>query len=128
MEKLVYADTHVIVWLYANDLKLFTRQALKLIEHEEILVSPVVLLELAYLHEVGKIKVDADKIFKELEKTIGLKVCDQAFHVVIKESLKQSWTRDPFDRIIVAQSALKKSLLITRDETIHQHYAHAIWE
>jgi PIN domain nuclease of toxin-antitoxin system len=37
------------------------------------------------------------------------------------------WTRDPFDRIIVAQATLKHSPLITKDETLRKHYKHCIW-
>ena len=128
MEKLVYCDTHVIVLLYANELSLFPRQALRLLEHGNLFVSPVVLLELEYLYEVGKIKIDAEKIFKGLEKSIGLKTCHQDFSKIILESLKQSWTRDPFDRIIVAQASISKSSLITKDEFIHKHYSHAVWD
>jgi len=128
MEKLVYCDTHVIVWLYAKALSSFPRPALRLLEHGQLLISPAVLLELEYLYEIGKIKIGAEKIFIELEKTIDLKVCDQHFIKVIQESLTQSWTRDPFDRIIVAQAALSKSALITKDEFIQKHYSHVVWE
>ena len=128
MEKLVYCDTHVIVWLYANELSLFPRQAIKLMELNQLMISPAVILELEYLYEVGKIKVGSQKIFNELEKAIDLKICPQPFIKVIEESLKKSWTRDPFDRLITAQASIMKSSLLTRDETIHKNYPHAVWD
>ncbi len=38
-----------------------------------------------------------------------------------------TWTRDPFDRWIVATAKLHRSPLITKDEKIQHHYADAIW-
>jgi len=128
MEKLVYCDTHVIVGLHVKNLDFFPRPATRLLEHGHLLISPIVLLELEYLYEVGKIKTSAEKISKELEKNLGLKICDQNFLDVIHESLNQSWTWDPFDRLIVAQAALTKSSLITKDEFILKHYTYAVWE
>lgn len=127
MEKLVYCDTHVIVGLYDNKLSLFGRHAVRLLDHSQLLISPIVMLELEYLYEIGKIKPDAQKIYNKLEESIGLKICTRDFTKVVLESLKQSWTRDPFDRLIVAQAAVTKSPLITKDEFIHKHYAHAVW-
>jgi PIN domain nuclease of toxin-antitoxin system len=37
------------------------------------------------------------------------------------------WTRDPFDRLIVAQALLHDAPLITKDEHIRRHYAGALW-
>ena len=128
MEKLVYCDTHVVVGLYDDKLPLFGRHAIRLLEDGQLLMSPVVILELEYLYEIGKIKTDARRIFGKLEEIIGLKICNQDFIKVVEESLKQSWTRDPFDRLIVAQAAVTKSPLITKDEFIHKHYAHAVWD
>jgi PIN domain nuclease of toxin-antitoxin system len=48
-------------------------------------------------------------------------------HKVIAESLKLSWTRDPFDRMIVAQAIAGQGKLITRDERIHANFTGAIW-
>jgi len=128
MERLVYCDTHIVVGLYANELPSFPRPAIRLLEQSQSLISPIVSLELEYLYEIGKIKTDAEKMCNELEKTIGLKICDKDFKEVVHESLRQSWTRDPFDRIIVAQASLTKASLITKDEFIHRHYKHAVWE
>jgi len=38
-----------------------------------------------------------------------------------------SWTRDAFDRLIVAQAALDRAALVTRDRLILKHYPKALW-
>lgn len=127
MERLIYLDTHVVVWLYAGELTLFPKQVVRILENEELLISPIVLLELQYLLEVEKIKAKPEKIFSELEEEIGLKICRQEFCKVVMESLKQSWTRDPFDRLIVAQARLAQAFLITKDQFILKNYSKALW-
>jgi len=42
-------------------------------------------------------------------------------------AVRQSWARDPFDRIIVAQAALRRAPLITRDADIRADYDRALW-
>ena len=38
-----------------------------------------------------------------------------------------TWTRDPFDRVIVANAALNGNILISKDQNILEHYIHARW-
>ena len=46
---------------------------------------------------------------------------------VTEHCLDLSWTRDAFDRLIVAQAALDRAKLITRDRLILKHYPKAVW-
>ena len=41
---------------------------------------------------------------------------------------EETWTRDPFDRVIVAQARLRGAPLLTKDRAIHAGYERAIWE
>lgn len=127
MEKLIYLDTHVVVWMYAGELSEFSSHLQETLAQNPLIISPIVLLELQYLLEIGRIKVGPEKIFKSLEKSVGLKICDLDFNKVVTESIKQTWTRDPFDRLIVAQAAIKKATLVTKDTTILKHYSKVVW-
>jgi hypothetical protein len=69
-----FLDTHVVVWLYQKSLKLLSPKAIQVIEDNSISISPIVLLELEYLYEIGKIKTDSHTILKYLNKKIGLKL------------------------------------------------------
>lgn len=124
---MIYLDTHVVVWLYAGAKSKLTEKGIKLINTNELLASPIVQLELQYLLEIKRITQSPVSIFKDLATRIGLKTCQKSFEHVMQESIKQNWTRDPFDRIIVAQAALNKMQLLTKDKTILQNYAHSIW-
>ncbi len=50
-----------------------------------------------------------------------------AFERVITAAINQTWTRDPFDRIIVGHAAIQQCGLVTKDRIIHTHYAESIW-
>ena len=67
-------------------------------------------------------------IIEELAAVIGLKTCERSFADIIRASLTQNWTREPFDRIIVGNAALNGVTLITKDSTIRDHYEHAYWQ
>ena len=123
----MYLDTHVVVWLYQKDDERFSHRARELIESSDLLVSPMVLLELEYLFEIGRIKARAAEIYDYLHHTIQVGVCSKPFAAVVRKSIAMKWTRDPFDRLITAHAALDESPLLTKDDTIHTNYPGAVW-
>jgi PIN domain nuclease of toxin-antitoxin system len=124
----LYLDTHILVWLYQDGVSRLTPQGIRAIESaEQLLISPMVELELAYLHEISRINCPAATILDILRRDIGLETCPQPFAAVIGAALKLDWTRDPFDRIIVAQADHRESPLLTADQNISKHYSAAIW-
>ncbi len=124
---MIYLDTHVVIWLYLGDTTLFSPKAKKLIEENELTVSPIVLLELQYLHEIGRLLVDPGVLYENLASTIMLSICNLPFARIISESMTQTWTRDPFDRIITAHAIAGDAVLVTKDSTILQNYPKAEW-
>lgn len=124
----IYLDTHVVVWLFSGESEKISNRALELIEECELLVSPMVMLELEFLYEIGRLNYKSDEIISSLSDSIDLKVCSITFEIVAKESTKIKWTRDPFDRIIVANAiSNNSSILLTRDRKIGESYSNAIW-
>ncbi len=125
---MIYFDTHVVVWLYSGDIKLLSSKALELIENNDLLyISPIVYLELKFLYEIGRIKVSPAEILESLSASIGLSVCDKSFLQIISESISLEWTRDPFDRIIVANAIVNDAVLLTKDSRIQANYSKACW-
>jgi PIN domain nuclease of toxin-antitoxin system len=124
---MIYLDTHVVVWLYGGLTDELSPVAVSAIEADELLMSPMVRLELQYLFETGRILAKPDAILSALATELGLATCALAFPAVIQKALSLNWTRDPFDRIIVAQAIAGKRALLTRDQTIHEHFDGAVW-
>ena len=62
----------------------------------------------------------------DLSDRIGLKMCDKSFNTIVSSALDFSWTRDPFDRIIVANASINHNILVTKDHNILTNYEKAI--
>lgn len=125
---MIYLDTHVVLWLYHRKGEGLSGRVRQLIEYEPaILISPIILLELDYLHEIGRTTLGSAHVFKYLHQRIDLQVCQKSFIDVVWKASQLSWTRDPFDRIITAQSAIDRNTLITKDKIIQDHYEYAVW-
>jgi PIN domain nuclease of toxin-antitoxin system len=123
---LIYIDTHIAVWLYAGQVEKLSEIAKEFLNENEIYISAVVRLELQYLNEIERITDGANEIVSDLSNRIGLKICDKSFNSIINYSMDLVWTRDPFDRIIVANAALNNDPLVTKDRKILDHYEKAL--
>ena len=54
--------------------------------------------------------------------------CDIPFATIASAALDEKWTRDPFDRLIVANAnANRFAWLISADEAIRKHYPRTVW-
>lgn len=124
---MIYLDTHVVVWLYAGLTKKFSKSSQQLINEHDLKISPIVRLELQYLFEIKRISDGPKTILDDLSERIGMSQCTKPFEQVISKALTIDWTRDPFDRIIVAQASIDGNYLISSDETIHANYELTQW-
>jgi PIN domain nuclease of toxin-antitoxin system len=127
MAALIYLDTHVVLWLYGGRTDLLPAGVRDLLRQQDLLISPMVVLEMQYLFELQRTSEPASTVLAALSREIGLAVCDLPFSEVAQEALRQDWTRDPFDRLIVSQAALRGAPLLTKDQAIRDHYPQAVW-
>jgi PIN domain nuclease of toxin-antitoxin system len=113
--------------LYAGLVDKFNRPIRDLMNEQDIAISPVVRLELQFLYEIHRVADDSSTIVADLANRIGLTISDKHFNSTISRALEISWTRDPFDRIIVANASLEDSILVSKDQGILSHYPFARW-
>ncbi len=124
---MIHLDTHVVAWLYLGELSLFPPAVRNELNRSDLVASPIIELELQYLFEIERVTVPAIEIVTELQQTIGLRFSEAPFQGVVRASLANQWTRDPFDRIITAQAAVEGAPLLTKDANIRRHYRLAYW-
>ena len=125
---IAYLDTQALVWLAQGSLDDNSPRVARLLEAADLLISPMVLLELEYLHEVKRIKLPALDIQMKVAHEVGLRVCELPFAAVAGAALNEKWTRDPFDRLIVANAKANGfAWLISADEEIARHYPRTVW-
>ena len=124
---MIYLDTHVLLWLHAGLLDRFTSKGRRLLEQNDLLISPCVKLELQYLFEIGRTTLPAARIVDDLGVQIGLIVCDLPFGIIVNRAVALDWTRDPFDRLIAAQALCRGIPLLTKDTSIRRRVKLAVW-
>ena len=124
-----YLDTHVAVWLAYGETANLTPAAKQAMTATNLLISPMVLLEMEYLFELKKkIGLSAEDMQRKLEAEVGVRVCGLSFPAIARVALHEKWTGDPFDRLIVAHAkANVLSVLISADRLIRQNYIRAVW-
>lgn len=125
---IAYLDTNIVVWLTRGNLHRFSKSVTRVLEQADLLISPMVLIELEYLYEVNRIKLSARDMQLKIEHEIGVRVCDLPFPLIASVVLEEKWTRDPFDRTIVAQAkANGLAPLVSADQEIGRHYPRTLW-
>jgi PIN domain nuclease of toxin-antitoxin system len=125
---IVYIDTQVAVWLAEANLAKFSRSSISFLHKGDIRISPMAVVELQYLREIQRVVVSPSEILMKLSAEIGVTVCDYPFPIIAETAVSENWTRDPFDRIIVAHAKANGfAALLTKDETILSNYKNARW-
>jgi PIN domain nuclease of toxin-antitoxin system len=111
-------DTHVVLWWVSGDRKLSKGLRATIASTDNaIAVSAATFWELALKQQLGRVDVDLTRLqaavaadgFDELPVEIA--------HTLRLQALPDLH-RDPFDRLLIAQSIETASRLVTRDEQI----------
>jgi len=123
----VCLDTHIICWLFEGRVELLSDKAKQTIEECRLLISPLVDLELHYLFEIGRINKTPKAVITKLVSMLGVRFTYIPTHEMIARARHLVWTRDPFDRMIVADAICSKAGLITKDRLIREKFDGAIW-
>lgn len=125
--RLTFLDTHVVCWLYEGRIDLLSTECAAAIETGLLRISPMVSLELQYLFEIGRITRPANEVLAALAEDIDLRLNVTPFADTVARAQSLNWTRDPFDRLIVAETMAASGVLLTRDEKIRSNAPCAIW-
>jgi PIN domain nuclease of toxin-antitoxin system len=107
-------DTHFVVWIVSNASRLKSYRWLN--DYQPWGVSPVSLLEIQLLAEIGRRRLENPRFTQELMGDSRFEVDDVPLTNLIQKSLDLTWTRDPFDRLISAHSLLRRVPLCSVDE------------
>lgn len=119
-------DTHAAVAFLEDDPRLGAGAAAALEDPgNQVLLSAVVVWEIAIKRAIGKLPVDQRYLSLLLEGgaeplAISLE------HARAVEALPPHH-RDPFDRLLVAQSAAENATIVTNDERIREYDVSVLW-
>jgi PIN domain nuclease of toxin-antitoxin system len=124
---LILIDTHIALWLYAGLADRIPPSARELIDEHGPHISPIAILELEYLHEVGRARDPLATMLGALRQDVGLEVADASVADLVQAAADLSWTRDPFDRLISAHAIVAGARLLTADRMILDNLPQATW-
>jgi PIN domain nuclease of toxin-antitoxin system len=126
----VLLDTHSFLWWIENDPQLST-MARKTIEDgaNDVFFSAASAWELAIKAQLGKLRLpnSPEAFVSEQLQLNGFRplsiTVSHALHIASLPAIH----RDPFDRILVAQSQVEKFAIVTSDRFIQQYEVSTIW-
>lgn len=116
----VLLDTHFLIWTLLGSKRLARFPWLGDLQPWGI--SPVSLLEIQFLAEVGRLEADTAQLLQLLNGDRRFVIDEPPLLALSQRALDLSWTRDPFDRLLVAHSSLRRAPLATLDERIRKHH------
>ena len=118
-------DTHIVLAIVNDDIDTLPKRLVELLGdgESELLVSAASLWEIAIKFRLGKLRVGtrASLILGRRVSAFGLRHLPiEASHVVANV---EPWpaTRDPFDRLLLAQAQVEGLLLMTLDHALVDH-------
>jgi PIN domain nuclease of toxin-antitoxin system len=113
----ILLDTHVFLWWLADDPKLSSGARERIIAATEVFVSIASIWEASIKAGLGKLEVDIDRLVSEIGGNGFRELPVTAQHAAAVRRLPEMH-RDPFDRMLVAQSLSEPLRLLTADRML----------
>ena len=116
-------DTHLAIWWQANHPRL-PKRVTELVrdQAEVVFISRASLWEIAIKVSIGRLKMDVASFSRNVEQS-GFAWLDISNEHIIRVASLPSFEdhRDPFDRLLVAQSLSEPLLLLTADTKLGRY-------
>ena len=116
----ILLDTHFLIWILLDSRRLDRYPWLE--RHRPWGISPVSLLEIRFLSEVGRLEIKAPAFFETLLTDARFVMDEPPLQAVVRHALALSWTRDPFDRLLAGHSLTRRIPLCTADRVLRRHH------
>ncbi len=112
-------DTHVFIWATTDDARLTSRARDLMLAATEVYVSAASIWEIAIKARLGKIAVDPEDMVRAIATSGFRELPVSAMHAARVARLPQPADhKDPFDRLLVAQSMVEPLVLLTADPKV----------
>ena len=114
-------DTHILLWV-SQDSKLLSKYAKSLVTNgdNDVYFSTASIWEIMIKKNTGKFKIDVAEFMRDISDMNIFELPIKIEHVLTLETLPNHH-KDPFDRILVAQSLTEPLKLLTHDKILQQY-------
>jgi PIN domain nuclease of toxin-antitoxin system len=127
----VVADTHALVWHLTEPRRLgkAARRAFAAADAGRWLchVPAIVLVEIALLHERGRLRAGLAQVLQTLSGHSGYAVLPLDIEQAVEFSATPA-VRDPMDRLVLAAARATRSKLISADEALDGYGIPRVWD
>jgi PIN domain nuclease of toxin-antitoxin system len=113
-------DTHFVLWIITGADRL--RSFPWIDRYRPWGVSPVSLLEIQYLAEIGRIEIQNPRFTDALVEDPRFVIDEIPLVPLMRRAIELTWTRDPFDRLIAAHSSIRRLPLCTTDRNVRENH------
>ena len=123
-------DTCVAIWMFEGSPRIPLPVRDRLTDLGETLyLSDVSILEIVIKHQLGKFPLaqPPSRVLLPLARKHLLEILPLCSAAIFELEKLPDLHRDPFDRLLVAQSRLHRLTLVTPDPLIHQYGGSHLW-
>ena len=113
-------DTHVFIWAVDDDPKLSAAAWSMIEEADAVYVSSASIWEATIKYQLGKLKVDPDRLIDAVAMSGFLELSITMRHAAAVAHLPPIH-RDPFDRLLLAQAISEPLHFLTADDRLPQY-------
>ena len=113
-------DTHFVVWIAGESKRIKKFPWLE--KYRPWTISPVSILEIQFLTEVGRLGFNYREFTKTLSSDPRFVTDDVSLATLVEKAASLSWTRDPFDRLIAGNSLARRLLLCSTDSNVLENH------
>lgn len=111
---MILLDTSALIWLHGHD----ERAAPLARGGARLYLSPASILELQFLNEAGRVRFRRHATLTQIVHDDRWVIDDPPSAAWFEEAVGVGWTRDPFDRLLVAHARIRKWPLATSDQRV----------
>lgn len=114
-------DTHVLIW-FAEDDKRLSKDFRDIISNQNniVFVSVASVWETIIKFQLKKIRLKSS--IEEIIRKYGFEVMNIKIEHVLELQKLPSIHKDPFDRMLVAQTKVEDLILLTADKTVKKYF------
>jgi PIN domain nuclease of toxin-antitoxin system len=126
---LTLVDTHALVWWLLDDPRLSPRARREITAADEVLMSAASGWEIATKHRVGKLDLKSwsPGELPDILERARIEVLDVSLAHALRAGQLPGVHRDPFDRLLIAQSQIEELSIVTADPVFTAYGVDVIW-
>ena len=122
-------DTHVFIW-FAEGINNISPKSMQLIEDldNNIYFSIASIWEMGIKYNIGRLRLTKPfhQIYNDLVQS-NTEILPLNFSHILQYTQLELYHRDPFDRIIIAQSIVENLAIISKDKKFDEYNVKRIW-